>query len=652
MNYLFYRNGIICLLLIVLIRANAQSGTPFRMRPSTSIQNITIDSLFQTSDTLDIFNNTTNIYGLSVDMSVIALSSDFLARIVLADNENHQYLVAESYREISNNDTLTFVDYCEETSLLNGILPTQLYIYINNAKVIIDTISISISSSSIHHSPSMVRAYRDSINILQIQEKVNKINEYNEAHNKYWVAAVTEIGALPFEEKMRILDCPLSICTGGMEYYSGGIFEIGNIHEAPINGTSNYIKEFDWRNRHGKNWMTPVKDQHSFPYCSSFTTNGCAEAMAKLYFNRDIEYDLSDKELASCCDCFNDPDNPQGTTFDKTLEYIKEHGVVMEHDDSLYNNSPQVCVRDQITPSDSLKIGGYDLLTANNEDAIRKYLLDYGPLLAGITVVETDGNRTIKWSHAMVLTGYKIIEEGDNIVDIAPNLYPFYYGKTITENDTTYIGRTCWIFKNSWGTNWNNDGYMYVLFENLQPLYLFKITGPIVTKDYNENSVVCEDADGDGYYFWGIGSRPNTLPSWAPWDSDGDDSDPSVGPIINYERLLDILPDHHSIVNINSSNTSTNVFHGQYIHYHTEIKPGVVFTVNNRLNFYNGSKLKICNGSVLEIVENGFLNNVILEIEPGSKIYLKEGGKIKLASENSFSPPIGTIVEIENGEIY
>ena len=142
------------------------------------------------------------------------------------------------------------------------------------------------------------------------------------------------------------------------------------------------------------------------------------------------------------------------------------------------------------------------------------------------------------------------------------------------------------------------------------------------------------------------------MPSWAPWDSDGDDSDPSVGPINNYGKLQDILPDHHYIVNINSSNTSTNVFHGQYIHFHTEIKSGVVFTVNNRLNFYNGSRLKICSGAVLEIVENGFLNNVILDIEPGCEIRFREGGKIKLASGNSFSPPIGTIVEMENGEIY
>jgi len=51
-------------------------------------------------------------------------------------------------------------------------------------------------------------------------------------------------------------------------------------------------------------------------------------------------------------------------------------------------------------------------------------------------------------------------------------------------------------------------------------------------------------------------------------------------------------------------------------------------------------------------VENGFLNNVILDIEPGCEIRFREGGKIKLASGNSFSPPIGTIVEMENGEIY
>ena len=40
--------------------------------------------------------------------------------------------------------------------------------------------------------------------------------------------------------------------------------------------------------------------------------------------------------------------------------------------------------------------------------------------------------------------------------------------------------------------------------------------------------IVCEDADGDGYFYWGIKDSTFTLPLWAPQEEDGDDSDASI----------------------------------------------------------------------------------------------------------------------------
>ena len=177
-------------------------------------------------------------------------------------------MVEETYRELSDRDTIIITNYCEETSVLGGIVPAHLSLYINNAQVHIDSIYVSTTANTIHHAPSLLQALRDSVNYLQKQIKVNNINSYIVNHDKLWRADVTELCLLPYNTKMQIIGCSDSLSTNGIEYYAEGIFEMGDLSNMPIiQDSSLFVNEFDWNTRHGKGmdgqegWITSVKDQ-------------------------------------------------------------------------------------------------------------------------------------------------------------------------------------------------------------------------------------------------------------------------------------------------------------------------------------------------------------------------------------------------------
>jgi len=122
----------------------------------------------------------------------------------------------------------------------------------------------------------------------------------------------------------------------GFEYYKGGIFEI----EPPkpktqtlSQTTSNFPPSFDWRNRHGKNWMTEVKDQN-FPNpcgsCWAFAAVGAAEAMINLYFNRILNIDLSEQQLVSCAITKGCCGIPRATGMTPINDYISKYGLPEE----------------------------------------------------------------------------------------------------------------------------------------------------------------------------------------------------------------------------------------------------------------------------------------------------------------------------------
>ena len=169
------------------------------------------------------------------------------------------------------------------------------------------------------------------------------------------------------------------------------------------------------------------------------------------------------------------------------------------------------------------------------------------------------------------------------------------------------------------------------------------LDGNITSLIYNNDDIICEDADGDGYYFWGVGPKPSHCPSWVPDTPDGDDSNINYGTLDNYGHL-DALPSGITIKTpvTYSSNSSTS--------YRLGIVNGGSLTITETTTLTGNSKIRVCEGGAL-IVDGGTLQNADITMVPGSQLIVRNNGIINMASGKTFEAPEGVVINIENGEI-
>ena len=587
------------------------------------------------------------IAGLSLTGQVVLPSQKSFARVILMDKDGNEYLVFEMSRLFNDKDSLSLINYCEETKILPNISPSKLLFF--SSEALIDIAYVTLKVGKEDGTPQIeLGNYREMSKQNkkeQVELIVRNINENNIIHNRLWRAEAMDLSLLQWDDRKRILGIDGRCRPIGFEYYSSGIFELGEVedNQTLLRSNSPYVESFDWRNRHGINWITPVKHQSTGNGCWAFAAVGVTEALVNLYFNQKIDYNLSEQEVISCSGCGT---NSSGGYEGSALNWISSHGI-SEENSFPFSNSDEPCSNkgsfsELITMNSTSYVHNH---TINNNDSVKKALIKYGPLASGFMY-----NNGSYHGHCMALVGYATLHEGDTI------RYFGGYGQSpnnfvVIQNGDSRIGKTYWIFKNSYGTNryYEHKGYAYVFFNDQScfrtPYYA---TMPIASQIYSESDIAITDNDGDGFFSCGIGQKPSCCPSWIPEQQDGDDYDYAIGPMDDFGNVYNLAAHVSDTVNV-ASNTTWTI--KRYIYNNIVVPSGVTLTIQDDVIFYNGAKITLEGGCLH--VDGGHLTNAVINSSSpaASNIIISNGGKIDKAPNTSFEIPVGTTFQFNYGTI-
>lgn len=210
----------------------------------------------------------------------------------------------------------------------------------------------------------------------------------------------------------------------------------------PINeANENLPSYFNWRDLDGIDYTTPVKNQEPCPSCEAYALCAVLETLVQYEVGYPFGCDLSEAHLFFCSGgtCV------WGVNVTHATEYLIHYGVPDEG-----------CFPDPRRVSDTpcnYTLPGWENRTVkirewgwieNDKEAIKKALIDYGPLVVCIHV----------WKDFMYYKG---------------GIYRHRWGDRVGGHLVTLVGyddnEECWIVKNSWGTEWGEEGWIRVAYD-------------------------------------------------------------------------------------------------------------------------------------------------------------------------------------------
>lgn len=657
-----------CTLLLSAATTNRNAIAAFKL---SNISERQATSMVYTATAEYPLESSSIIEGLSISGRSQLNSDTSLVRILLIDNQGKSYLVYEDFYLTASN--MEFQDMAFETAYLDSVVPNQLKIIIRDATFYLNDIAYDYADDAPTRNTSVDRKALAKMQ-QQTQEEymIDRWNEYNEANNGYWFAGKTALSGLPYETKKAILGATSDAYqSDGLEYYIGGIYVMRSYDDSPENRVINdsmpivprptfdtYAESFDWRNRHGRNWITSVKNQLEPVQIDSVGNGGCwafaacatVEAKINLQFNQLLEYDLSEQELGSCTKgklflkqitkgANGKLDTiPGGGYASQAFTHMKYNGIVTEECMPFQNNEYIPCNDKCDTPTDVITIDRFKDYIFCNQDTLKHYLINHGPFY---------GSVHNNWlGHAMCLCGYGTLQVGDSIMYLAQSSKPVI--KYISDGDSL-IGKTYWIYKNSYGLNNkdNNDGYFYVIFEKESFQSGFTIINSnIHSQVYDSNDVVCKDRDGDGYYFWGLGEKPAHCPSCAPDTPDGDDSNPNLTVMNEYGQFLPMPPRTEEMIFTNTTWNANDTLCGDVY-----IQDNATLTITNaNITLHPLSHILVEAGSTL-IVDNSTIVNAEIVVNAGGNLIIQNNGIVQQGEDDKVDIQLGGTLQILSGEI-
>jgi hypothetical protein len=459
-----------------------------------------INTRFSSDQEIYFFDNDIKIFNLEFSGEITFENPGSVVRLILIDINKVEYLIYESYPLIAEKQNFIVNSESIETNILDGIIPVSIRTEILDASLNIYSIQYSLSPID----KSKTTSFEEKVN-----KRINKINENIKKQGLNWVAGITSVSNLKYSEKKLLFPGEKLPSLQGFEYYKEGVFNLWtkSIYKEEATKSTTLVTSFDWRYRHGANnrrssyydgdgvagWMTVVKDQGSCGSCGVFAVTGTLEGLVNLFYNRHYDLDLSEQNAVSCVTGECSP----GWLPADVIDYYTSVGVVPEDCFPYEGDSEIECEEICNDPDDQITIEGRvnfpNSEYPQNPYALKKMLIRYGPLSSGISNL----------NHAMALVGYEL-DPSDS--------------------------QTIWIFKNSWGLNYGENGYMKIKTSIYNIAWTHALLVPINSLVYSESDIRCRDVDCDGFYNWGIGNKPSHCPS-CPSQPDGNDFDYNLGPL-------------------------------------------------------------------------------------------------------------------------
>lgn len=190
------------------------------------------------------------------------------------------------------------------------------------------------------------------------------------------------------------------------------------------------LKRFSWADHNG---VSAVKNQGKVNCCWAFAVTSVFECGIKI--RQKYEVDLSEQDLVSC--------NQFGFTMEsggdaRAFYFFQQYGGVQEQAHP-YTGKPSQCRAYLQRP---FRLNGVSAI-ANNVLQIKTAIYNYGPV----------------YTCAAVDKNFGFYSGGVFNHDCYDKLN---HGLTIVGWDDTMGTRGCWIIKNSWGTDWGEQGYINV----------------------------------------------------------------------------------------------------------------------------------------------------------------------------------------------
>jgi cathepsin C len=210
--------------------------------------------------------------------------------------------------------------------------------------------------------------------------------------------------------------------------------------------------EFDWRNVGGVSYVSPVRNQGSCGSCYTFGSLAMLESRLRIMsFNRNQTI-FSTQDIVECSPYSQGCDG--GFPYLIAGKYAEDFGVVAESCNPYTGNdgtchTDQTCSRQYATHYKY--IGGF--YGACNEDLMKIAIVRNGPIAVSFEVYPDFMTYT---SGIYVHTGIKDeLNFAFNPFELTNHVVAIVgYGE---QNGVKY-----WIVKNSWGTNWGENGFFRI----------------------------------------------------------------------------------------------------------------------------------------------------------------------------------------------